>query len=321
MILVWGVPLDPPVSAVLDALERFGSEVFFFDQHESPNTELHLRSERTLGGVLQSPCWRVDLSKITAAFVRPYDSRRLFDRLDRSSTELNRIAELDNALFCWAEMTAARVVNRPSAMASNLSKPYQAEIIRAHGFHVPETLITTDPVKAEEFWRRYGDIVYKSISGVRSVVARVTPEHRERFKDLPHCPTQFQRWIRGTDYRVHVCGDDIFPCEVSSPAVDYRYPLSAEEHPTIRPCRLPAGVAEKCRILARSLALDVAGIDLRLTPSGSWYCFEVNASPGFTVFEESNGPLISDSIARLLMCEDVGSSATFFRSNFSSTPI
>jgi glutathione synthase/RimK-type ligase-like ATP-grasp enzyme len=306
MILVWGVPRDPPVGAVLDALKRCGREAFFFDQHETLDTELHLCVDQTLTGTLTSPRWQVDLSDVTGAFIRPYDSRRLFDDDNLASTGLNRAAELDNALFCWAEMTAARVVNRPSAMASNLSKPYQAELIRVQGFHVPETLITTDAVSAEEFWRQYGDIVYKSISGVRSVVTRVTPEHRERFKDLAHCPTQFQRWIPGVDYRVHVCGNDIFPCEVLSPAVDYRYPHSDEDRPTIRRCRLPAEVAEKCRNLVRSLSLDLAGIDLRLTPSGSWYCFEVNASPGFTFFEELSGTLISDSIARLLMRVDDG---------------
>ena len=30
-------------------------------------------------------------------------------------------------------------------MASNGSKPYQTQLIRAHGFAVPETLITNDP--------------------------------------------------------------------------------------------------------------------------------------------------------------------------------
>jgi hypothetical protein len=43
---------------------------------------------------------------------------------------------LDGALTCWVEMTPAFAVNRSSAMASNNSKPYEVQLIRAAGFDV-----------------------------------------------------------------------------------------------------------------------------------------------------------------------------------------
>jgi D-alanine-D-alanine ligase-like ATP-grasp enzyme len=52
--------------------------------------------------------------------------------------------------------------------------------------------------------------------------------------------------------------------------------------------------------LVASLSLELAGIDLRLTDDGRWFCFEVNPSPGFTYYEEAVGQPIADSIARLL---------------------
>ena len=70
----------------------------------------------------------------------------------------------------WCEVTSARVVNRLAAMGSNSSKAYQMQIIAEHGFNVPETLITSDPEAVHEFRRRHRKIVYKSISGVRSIV-------------------------------------------------------------------------------------------------------------------------------------------------------
>ena len=37
----------------------------------------------------------------------------------------------------------------------------------------------------------------------------------------------------------------------------------------------------------------------RLTPSGEWYCFEINPAPGFPFYESASGP-IGEAIARLL---------------------
>ncbi len=57
------------------------------------------------------------------------------------------------------------------------------------------------------------------------------------------------------------------------------------------------------RALSSSLNLPVAGIDLRRTPDGRWYCFEVNPSPGFTYFQKETHQAIDETIARLLISE------------------
>ena len=211
-----------------------------------------------------------------------------------------RAAALDDALLGWSEITPARVVNRPSAMASNHSKPYQSSIIHAQGFDVPETLVTTDKDALEAFWEKHQSIVYKSISGVRSIVTKMTPAHRERFATLANCPTQFQQWIPGTDFRAHVVGGEVFACRVESSATDYRYPNREEDAPKIQAQELPADIAERCGSLAASMGLLLAGIDLRHTPDERWFCFEVNPSPGFTYYEQASGQPIADGIARLL---------------------
>jgi glutathione synthase/RimK-type ligase-like ATP-grasp enzyme len=185
-------------------------------------------------------------------------------------------------------------------MASNHSKPYQSSLIHAQGFDVPETLVTTDKDAVEAFWQKHRSIVYKSISGVRSIVTKVTPAHRERFASLANCPTQFQQWIPGTDFRVHVVGGEVFACSVESTATDYRYPGREEDAPKIQAQELPSDVAERCGSLAASMGLLLAGIDLRRTPDERWFCFEVNPSPGFTYYEQASGQPIADGIARLL---------------------
>jgi ABC-type amino acid transport system permease subunit len=52
--------------------------------------------------------------------------------------------------------------------------------------------------------------------------------------------------------------------------------------------------------LAAALGLAFAGIDLRLTPEGEWYCFEANPSPAFTYYEAASGQPIADAVAALL---------------------
>ena len=44
----------------------------------------------------------------------------------------------------------------------------------------------------------------------------------------------------------------------------------------------------------------LAALDLRRTPDGEWYCFEVNPSPGFTYYESNTGQPIAAAIAGLL---------------------
>jgi glutathione synthase/RimK-type ligase-like ATP-grasp enzyme len=59
-------------------------------------------------------------------------------------------------------------------------------------------------------------------------------------------------------------------------------------------------VEEACIRLARRLDLLFAGIDLKITPDGEVYCFEVNPSPGFNFYELGTGQPISLALADLL---------------------
>ena len=300
MILVWGMPNDRPLAAVRAALARQNQAVFFLDQNDILDTHVDLSVDRMVGGVLRCGADTVALGDITAAYLRPYDFLRLPALADAPADVTTRAAATSDAMLCWSELTPALVLNRPSAMASNQSKPHQLALIHAQGFRVPETLLTTDAGEVEAFWERHGELIYKSMSGVRSIVGRLTPEHRKRFACLAHSPAQFQQWIPGHDVRVHVVGGQVFACNVISPAIDYRYPRSEEEAPQIIACCLPEEVALRCCSLAASLGLDLAGIDLRRSPEGEWYCFEVNPSPAFTFYAEATGQPMEDAVAGLL---------------------
>jgi hypothetical protein len=302
MILLWGLPEDSPIAYVEAALGRRGCATVFLDERDALETQISLSAADAANGVLRTRHGAIELAKITAVYQRPYGIDRIpaLSGHPRGDAAWRHAGALVETLSSWLEISSAFVVNPPSAMASNGSKPYQAQIIAACGLRVPETLVTTDPDAVHDFRARHGELIYKSISGVRSIVARLTDDKLERLSLVRWCPTQFQEYIVGDDHRVHVVGDDVFACRITSTADDYRYASRVGSAVTMQACELCADLAETCRRLARTLDLALAGIDLRLHPDRGWYCFEVNPSPAFTYFENETGQEIGEAIACLL---------------------
>jgi hypothetical protein len=297
MIVLWGLEHETPLARVSAALSRFGAEFAWLDQRQVSHTQVRLRIDA--GGVrgrIDTPRGRIEVCRVQALYARPFAADDLLGGAEVNAA-LDHARHVERALWTWAELSPAVVVNRASAMAPNQSKPFQSLAIKRAGFRVPATLVTTSPSAARAFWKAHGQVIYKSVSGVRSRVARLRADHARRLASVVWCPTQFQEYVLGREHRVHVVGERVFACEIISDADDYRYTESSVE---LRPCTLPTDVADRCRRLAAEQHLLVAGIDLRRTPSGEWYCFEVNPSPGFPYYEPASGP-ISDAIAQLLM--------------------
>lgn len=303
LILLWGLSGESPLAAVYEELLRLGVPIMFVDQRDIQDTEIELIVGSHIRGSIRSREQKINLEDITAVYLRPYDSRRLpqIASSGAMSSAWRHAFAVDDALLSWSELTPALVVNRPTAMAPNNSKPYQLEQIRMLGFNVPETLVTTDPSAAQAFWERHRNVIYKSVSSIRSRVSRLKLEHVERLADVAWCPTQFQQYIPGRDYRVHVVDTEVFACEVISFADDYRYEAQNTPPTEIRACQIPADVEARCRVLAKAMHLPVAGIDLRCSLDGDWYCFEVNPSPGFTYYQRATDQPISAAIATLLV--------------------
>jgi glutathione synthase/RimK-type ligase-like ATP-grasp enzyme len=96
----------------------------------------------------------------------------------------NYCRSFHDTLMRWMEIAPALVINCCAPMASNSSKPYQAQLIREHGFLIPETLITNDPEVVLAFKANHGRIIYKSISAVRSIVQELNDEDEQRLERI-----------------------------------------------------------------------------------------------------------------------------------------
>lgn len=291
MILLWGLPEDPPLRAVHDALRSKGYEPAFLNQRHVKQCEF--RSEFSHGrysGLLSAPGVKLALEDISAIYLRPHNFLNLpdFQEGRASPGEIAQATRFEQAMIAFCDNSDGFIVNRPVSMISNTSKPYQSLIIEQSGFLVPKTILTTDPAAAREFVSRHGRAIYKSISSERSIVSQVSQDDLDRLDEVENCPTQFQAFVEGVDVRVHVIGGRVIAHRLRSPADDYRFDRSTQIEPWI----LPHDVADHCIALSRQLGLHLAGIDLRLTPARTWVCFEVNPSPGFTYFDG-----MSDDIA------------------------
>ena len=315
MILVAGIADETPVSLVIEALDAIGAGYHVFDQREVSNADITLRiadgpHADAMGGALVIGGQTVPLERRTALYLRTMDDQQLphLDALPEHAIERAHSRRLHELLLRFADVMPGRVLNRPSAMASNHSKSYQAQIIRAAGFDIPETIITNDPATARAFiqqsWAGEHGVIYKSVSGLRSIVQEFRETDLLRLDRIRWCPTQFQRRVVGTDIRVHVIGETALAARIVSDATDYRYATrQIGVKPTIEPCDIDATLTRRCVELSRQLDLPLAGIDLRRTPEGRHVCFEVNPSPAFSFYEQHAGIPIASQIARYLAGE------------------
>lgn len=320
-VLLWGVPTEPPVAMVARRLAALRADVLLvrpggIEQQaditiggRGPGSDPADDLPVTLAGTIRTVGRPVELASITGAYLRPVEPELVPELTGRpeAAPELAHARRVQELLTGFTEaapgINGCRVANRLSAMASNGSKPYQAQVIVRHGFSTPDTLISTDPQEVLDFAAGYKQVVYKSCSGVRSIVTAFDPvADRERLHRLRWCPVQFQERVVGPDVRVHVVGGETFAAIVDSAAVDYRYARTqVGEDARLRAYQLDDDLAARCVALAAALDLPFAGIDLKLAADQRVICFEVNPSPGFSWYESAAGLPISQAVACWLL--------------------
>lgn len=304
MILVCGGLADGVTELVCARLAACGYPYRLLDLRSYPTgfqINCHWKGSGPRG-YIAGPDWKLDLAELTGVYIRYLGAEGRVPSPNISAEAVGTMYwEYDTGLMMLLEDLPCAVVNRIGGSMSNNSKVYQALLVRQCGLLTPPTLVTNDPAEAHRFYEDYqGDVIYKSLSGIRSVVRRLESTQLGRLSLLRHGPAQFQSFIRGDNVRVHIVGDQLFATRVRSESVDYRYASLEGCNVEMEPTTLPQAVEDSCFRLVRHLDLLLTGIDLKETPDGQFYCFEVNPCPGFLHYERYTGQAISAALADLL---------------------
>ena len=173
---------------------------------------------------------------------------------------------LVDGLNAWLEVAPLRVANRMGPGMSNASKPWQGQLIRKAGFATPESIVTNDPAAVLAFRQKHRRVIFKSASGVRSIVTPLSGAQDAALERVRALPTLFQAFVPGVNYRVHVVGGQVFCTRVDSV------------------------------LLAAGMGLELAGIDLKRRPDGEFVCFEVNPSPAYSCFDRESAQAVAEAL-------------------------
>jgi glutathione synthase/RimK-type ligase-like ATP-grasp enzyme len=304
LVLLCGIPTESPLAVAANRLAQLGVPHVVLSQRAFERAPFWYGIESgRLVGRLHVDGVDYPLDAFSSAYLRLMDDQQLPEVAAEppGSARCRHARSWHDAILRWCEISPMRVVNRMAAMASNCSKPFQAQVILRHGFRTPETLITSDPDAVREFSARIGRVVFKSISGIRSIVRELEAADLQQLDRIRWCPVQFQAFVDGRNIRVHTVGSQVFATAISTDATDYRYAQRQSGEPAdLTAVELTDEVADRCVALASDLRLPFAGIDLKVTPDGDVYCFEVNPSPAYAYYEAQTGQPISTALARYL---------------------
>jgi len=298
-VAVLGCADEEPCALLVEALHAQGTPLLLLDQRQAqrPYTEWALDEHGQLLGHTVVDGRRQSLSDLAGLYLRPSDERRL---RSGDAAALQAALAWTQAWTEIAELAPLRVANRLSVMASNSSKPLQSQCLAAAGFAIPPMLMSNEPEAILAFEAEQGALVYKSASGVRSIVQPLDANARARLQAVREAPTLFQKRLSGTNVRVHVVGYEVFATEIDSEAIDYRYAALNDLGTELRATRLPPDLEAMCRRAACQLALPFTGLDLMLEDDGLVYCFEANPSPGYSYYQNATGQDIAGALARHL---------------------
>ena len=300
MIALMGIPSETTIRLLAEACiaKRIPHIVFNQRRQEDWSVEYDVfdpdRSSLGNGDVC------LPLPDCSGLYLRTMDHAKIPEWA--SGTDHERIRDMFGRLWMLLDddEVPTRVVNAPSVQMSNNSKPYQSLVIQQQGLDIPDTCISSDEHTVRMFLSQYPAVIYKSISGTRSIVKRVDQNSLTTLSRIRYCPVQFQECVTGSNVRVHVVGEQAIATKICSDAVDYRYAAEEGKSATLEPYRLSHDVATKCVALANALHLPFAGIDLMMTDDGRTICFEVNPSPGYSFYEQHTGQPISRALADYL---------------------
>lgn len=308
---------DDHVNLVRAELAALGSQVVVFDTAEFgstvdigfvvergvPLTRLFVQGCEHSGAAVKSVYFR-NAGLPRAPHVSDLAARKMAESEMRWTLE-GALMAIDGVLW----------MNHPNANRHARNKLLQLRMAVGLGFAVPETLVSATPDEIRDRYRAWdgrmvaklagGQIIGESVESQYVVYTTpITPDDLADDDALAACPAIYQRRVaKAYELRVTVVGGDVFTARIQNrargdEAVDWRAVDYAGLD--IRPHDLDPVVAARCVALSRALGLEVAGLDLIVTPDDEVVFLEINAAGQWAWMEQATGLPIAAAVARRL---------------------
>lgn len=310
---------DPHADHVIHRLHGRGARVSRIDPADIPTMAVLSVDISDQGGTQRSLMRgrdRISLGAVDSVWFRrpgmPTPDASITDESLRSyvQTEVDVLAS-----STWDDLDALALPGTRSDIRQASQKTTQLARAQKIGFHVPPTLITTDPEEFLDFWDHHeGQVITKPLY-MPVITYQADPLFRMAdmastqdltfVNSLSLCPLIVQAYVpKLVELRVTVVGSHVFAAEIRSQAsnhsrTDWRnFDSSTNVFATHA---LPEDISEKCRTLVVGFGLRYGAIDLILTPAGDYVFLEVNPSGQWLWIEDATGLPISEAIVDLLI--------------------
>lgn len=206
-------------------------------------------------------------------------------------------------------------MSHPLKIRAASRKIHQLRLAQQLGLAIPPTLVTTDPLRAKQFYQEHREVIVKAMSapvieaeaGFYSFSTAVIDEISiEKLDCVRLTPTLFQAYIpKKLELRVTVVGEIAFTCEIYSQSseksrVDWRF-FDPDKPVPHKAGKLPEEIERKIIEMVKILGLSFAAIDMILTPSDEYIFLEINPNGQWAWIEPLTGMPISKAIADLLV--------------------
>lgn len=293
MILLMGAKDDAQILSVATQLDAMQQEYSVFDSSAFPQIDTIGYQPQSGNMVLKIGGQTLALADVKSMYWRNY--------LAPNHGSDNPIAHKDSVSLLKSVLNelGARAKNSAAAVHFHQEKPRQLAAVAKLGVKIPATYVGNDPLAVREFCQQHSEVIFKPVTG-GDYAHLLTEEHlsvEHLNKSLRQAPVTLQRFIKGTNIRTYVIGDEVFSAEIRSQHTDFR--TDGEIELTV--IELPEHVKQQALAIKTTLGLAWTGIDWRRDMQGDYYFLEANPSPMFANFETYTGLPVARHLAQLLV--------------------
>ncbi|NQV50455.1 MAG: hypothetical protein HQ507_08155 [Candidatus Marinimicrobia bacterium] len=212
----------------------------------------------------------------------------------------------------WRMIPEKKWLNHPKYLWRAVNKVEQLLEAVNIGFHIPNTLITSDKDSVSSFIESTNNhiiakavkhgFVYREKEIWVASTHRLSSSYLQGYETYAEIPISYQHEIdKAYDIRVVVVGHQVFATAIHSQVheeteVDWRLGDMLDIDLNHEKIKLPGGIENKCRDLVKLFSLRYSSMDMVYSKDGEYFFLELNPNGQWAWIEQEVGYPIRESI-------------------------